>query len=485
MSLARLGGGGFTKMITMLKILSDEQLEKLHSSALSVLNSVGMRVTDDATLRIFRDHGAEVDENAKSVKIPQHLVEEALKKAPKNVTLGARDKRHSVTLEEGRMFTRSSTGLTEVVDLETGFSRHGLSKDTADASNLIEDLENVSINSTHIFPTDTPPQARDVHSFKIALENCGKHVVTSPLSTTTLDCQKRIASIFGEESDSRTPIFSSLVCSIAPLTMRDQVTVFCAREGIPAIVVSGPVVGVSSPITLAGTLVLQSAESLATITLMQIVNAGAPAILGNKSAPLDQRYVTPLSGVAEIGLLSAACIQVADFYGLPSEGFGLRTDSKIIDEQSGVERVIVGLLPALAGARIDSGAGSVEAINTLSLEQLVIDDEVYGMIHRLLRGIDFDEERLAINEIASVGSGGSFLGLRHTKNFYLSEFYQHKLFDKRTRMDWEAAGRKDIRERAREKTKKMLSEHKPIAEISSAARQRIAGIVKEAESATT
>src|SRR3989304_9814664 len=105
------------------------------------------------------------------------------------------------------------------------------------------------------------------------------------------------------------------------------------------------------------------------------------------------------------------------------------------------------------------------------------------MIHRLLRGIDFDEERLAINEIASVGSGGSFLGLRHTKNFYLSEFYQHKLFDKRTRMDWEAAGRKDIRERAREKTKKMLSEHKPIAEISSAARQRIAGIVKEAESA--
>ena len=468
--------------MAMLRILSDEQLEKLHSSALEVLEKVGVRVVDSATLQIFRDHGAVVDEKTKSVKLPPSLVEEALKKAPGNVTLGARDKRHSVTLQAGRMYTRASTGLTEVIDLETGLSRHGLSKDTADASKLIQDLENVSINATHIFPSDTPPHVRDVHSFKLALENCGKHVVTTPLSRGTLGFQKRIASVFQQESDSQTPIFSSLVCPISPLTLRDQVSVFCAKEGIPAIVVSGVVVGVASPVTLAGTLVLQSAESLATITLMQIVNPGTPVILGNKSSPLDQRYATPLSGVVEIGLLSAACVQVAEFYGLPGEGFGLRTDSKTIDEQAGVERVFVGLLPALAGARIDSGAGSAEAINTFSFEQLVIDNEVYGMILRVLRGIDFDEERLALNEIASVGPGGSFLGRPHTRKFYVKEFYQHKLFDKKTRVGWEAAGRKEVREQAREAVRRMLVEHKPVPELSKDAQKKIAGIVKEAES---
>jgi len=468
----------------MLEILSREQLDKLHSSAVTVLGKVGMKVTDAATLRTFKEHGAEIDEAAMRVRIPESLIHSALEDAPKNVTLGATDKKHAVTLEQGRFVTRSSTGLTEIVDMESGLARHGESRDTADASKLIADLENVTINSTHIFPSDMPPQARDVHSFRIALENCGKHVVTSPLSRTTLDCQKRIAEVFSHEHDSQTPIFSSLVCPIAPLTMRDQIATYCAKESIPAIVVSGPVVGVSSPVTLSGTLVLQSAECLGTLTLMQIVAPGAPVIIGNKSAPLDQRYVTPLSGVVEIGLLSAACIQVAHYYGLPGEGFGLRTDSKTLDEQSGVERVFVGLLPALAGAQIDSGVGSVEAINTLSLEQLVIDDEVYGMIQRVLRGIAFDDERLAIDEITAVGPGGNFLGRKHTRKFYLSEFFQHKLFDKRTRMDWEAAGRKEIRERAREKVKKMLSEHTSRPELPTGAREQISKIVKEAESAT-
>ena len=273
----------------MWRILSDEQLETLHFSALSVLEKVGVRVVDSATLQVFRDHGAVVDEKTKSVRLPPSLVEEAIKKAPHNVTLGARNKEYSVTLQAGRMYTRASTGLTEVIDLETGLSRHGLSKDTADASKLVQDLENVSINATHIFPSDTPPHVRDVHSFKLALENCEKHVVTTPLSKTTLEFQRRIASVFEQESDSQPPIFTSLVCPISPLTLRDPVTIFCAKERIPAIIVSGVVVGVASPVTLAGTLVQQSAECLATITLMQIVNSGTPVIIGNKSSPLDQR----------------------------------------------------------------------------------------------------------------------------------------------------------------------------------------------------
>jgi trimethylamine--corrinoid protein Co-methyltransferase len=468
----------------MWQLLSDDQLKTLHLSAIGILEKVGVRVVDRSTLQIFRDRGATIDDKNQIVKIPSSLVEEAVKEAPREVTLGARNKKYAVKLEPGRMYTRASTGLTEVIDLETGFSRHGLSKDTADASRLIQDLDNVSINATHIFPSDTPPHVRDVHSFKLALDNCEKHVVTTPLSRTTLEFQKRIATVFEEESDSQSPIFSSLVCPISPLTLRDPVTIFCAERSIPAIIVSGVVVGIASPVTLAGTLVQQSAECLATITLMQIVNPGTPVIIGNKSSPLDQRYATPLSGVVEIGLLSAACVQVAQFYGLPGEGFGLRSDSKTIDEQAGVERVFVGLLPALAGARLDSGAGSAEAINTFSFEQLVIDNEVYGMIQRVLRGIDFDEERLALSEIAGAGPGGGYLGRPHTRKFYLKEFYQHRLFDKKTRSAWEASGRKDIREQAKQAVRKMLAEHRPVTQLGKDAQRKISVLVKEAESST-
>ena len=109
----------------------------------------------------------------------------------------------------------------------------------------------------------------------------------------------------------------------------------------------------------------------------------------------------------------------------------------------------------------------------------------YGMIHRVLRGIEFDEENLAVDEIFSVGPGGNFLGRPHTKKFYLKEFYQHELFDKRTRTAWETAGRKDIREQAREKVRRMLAEHKPVPELNKNAQLRIDGIVKEAESSAS
>jgi len=466
----------------LYKLLSTEQLERLHTTAMQILESVGVKVTREENLLIFKNHGALVDEKTRTVKISRHIVEDALSKAPHDITLGARNKKHSIALQPGHMFTRPSTGYNEVIDVDSGLARSGSSKDTTMASQLIEDLENVSMNATHVFPSDVSPHVKDIQSFRLALENCEKHVVTSPLSKDTLEFQHRISSVFEKECDSQPPIFSSLVCPIAPLQLRDEVTVFCAKHGIPAIIVSGVAVGAASPITLAGTLVLQSAESLATITLMQIVSPGCSVILGNKTAPLDQRYLTPLSGVVEIGMLSAACIQVAEFYGIPGEGFGLRTDSKTIDEQSGVERILVGLLPAIAGARIDSGVGSIEAINTFSMEQLVIDDEIYGMIQRLLRGIDFDEETLAFKEIATVGIGGNFLGRQHTRKFYRKEFYQHKLFDKRIRKDWETAGRKEIREIARERVKKLIAEHRPVSELGADAKDRIMKILFEAES---
>jgi trimethylamine--corrinoid protein Co-methyltransferase len=116
------------------------------------------------------------------------------------------------------------------------------------------------------------------------------------------------------------------------------------------------------------------------------------------------------------------------------------------------------------------------------LEQLVIDDEIYGMIFRVVKGVNFDDEALALKEIAKVGPGGNFLGEEHTRKFYLKEFYQHKLFDKKSRKDWEETGGKDIKEKAYEKVKKMLAEHQPVPKLSMKGKEEINKILHEAAS---
>jgi trimethylamine--corrinoid protein Co-methyltransferase len=192
------------------------------------------------------------------------------------------------------------------------------------------------------------------------------------------------------------------------------------------------------------------------------------------------RYGSPLSGVVEIGLLSAGAVQVAHYYDLPAEGFGPRTDSKALDEQAGIERAFVGILPALAGAEIVSGAGCVEAVATFSIEQLLIDNEFYGMMFRMLRGISFDKDRLAVDVIMRVGPAGNLLKDISTVKYYRTEFFLHDLFDKRDRRSWEASGSKSVEQVANEKARKILLEHEP-SPLTNEEKRKLDSLVKDFE----
>jgi len=468
----------------MIPSLSNDELERLNSCALQVLEKFGVKYVSSATGDILRTAGATIDETRKCAMIPSHIVKGALKSARMSFTLRARSEKYNIHPQAGRIYARPTTGFSRVTDLDSGICRAGQSKDTADISKLVQDLNNISINSTHVLPSDVPQDFTDVYSFMIAMENCEKHVVASPLSARNLGLMSQVASVYEKEVSSEGSLFSAMVCSISPLIMRDEVLVSCARRGIPVIINSSPTIGVSSPVSLSGTALLQNAENLAAITLIQTVNPGVPVIIGNKAITMDMRYATPTNAAIELALISSVGVQLARFYGLPAEGYGTRTDSKTLDEQAGAERVLVGLPPVLAGAVISSGAGSVEFMDTFSIEQLVIDDEIYGMVSRLIRGIDFDDERLAIEEIGGVDPGGNFLSSKHTQKFYLGEFYQRKLFDKRSRKDWEGSGGIDVRQAAREKAKEMLAEHNPVPELSPSGKTQVLRIIAETREQT-
>lgn len=445
-----------------LQVLAKEHLDMIHESALNVLKNVGVKVVTNEAMKKFLDAGAVVDQKQKTVKIQEDLVKESLKKSPSSFTLTGRDKKYEVNIIRGKVNTRPSTGLVSILDSKSGEWRKSRCEDVAVVARIIDYLKSISINATHLFPSDVLLEFNDVYSFKIVLENTGKPIVVSPLTLNTLEYMWRIAAAVRDIEDLRErPLFSVLNCPASPLTLRDDISIFCAERGIPTIINSAPVVGVSSPVTLAGTMVLQSAEALATLTLIQLTNPGSPVVWGCKSTPLDMRYGTPLAGAVEIGLLSAGAVQVAHYYNLPAEGFGPRTDSKTLDEQAGIERTFLSVLPALAGAEIISGAGCVEAVATFSIEQLIIDSELYEMIFRALKGISVDEEKLTVKVIERVGIGGNFLKDTSTVKHYRSEFLVCDLFDKRDRATWVNLGSKRIEQIAGERARKILAEHSP------------------------
>ena len=461
------------------QILTNEQLDKIHLSAIKVLENVGVKVTTEKALKIFSDAGANVKWEQKVVKIPGYLVEESIKKALATFTLMGRTAK--ITISRGKIYARPSTGLVNILDVDRGEWRKANCKDVTDVARIVDYLDSIHINATHLFPSDVPLEINDVYSFKIVLENTGKPIVVSPLTLRNLEFMWKIATVIrNEEEFKKSPLFSVLNCPLSPLILRDDISIFCAEKGIPTIINSAPVVGISSPVTLAGTMVLQSAEALATLTLMQLANPGSPIVWGCKSTPLDMRYGSPLSGVVEIGLLSAAAVLVAHYYNFPAEGFGPRTDSKILDEQAGIERSFLSLLPALAGAEIISGAGCLEAVATFNMEQLIIDGELYKMIFRALKGISFDEYKLAVDVIMRVGIGGNYLKDISTVKYYRSEFLIHELFDKRERATWMKSGSKRIEQIAAEKYKKILSEHAPPL-MENGEKRKIESIIRELE----
>jgi len=225
---------------------------------------------------------------------------------------------------------------------------------------------------------------------------------------------------------------------------------------------STPTVGASGPVTLAGSLALQNAEILAGVVLCQVMNPGAPLSYGPRMPTMDMRTGLSSWGAIEFGLAAAASVQIGQLYGIEIDAYGPTSDAKVLDEQAAIERTFNAVLPALAGAHIINGAGVLESILTVSLEQLVIDNELLGMMLRTLRGIEVSQATLADDVIRRVGAGGNYLADRHTMAHFRAEHFIPEVFDRKTRMMWERAGSKDVVSASREMAQRLLRERQPV-----------------------
>jgi len=221
--------------------------------------------------------------------------------------------------------------------------------------------------------------------------------------------------------------------------------------------------GGTAPATLAGLLVQQNAEVLSGIMISELANPGTPVFYGTVSAALDMRTGATALGGPEVGLLNIAAGQLGRFYGLPRRGTGGNSDSKTVDAQAGLETAPNMLMAALGGMNfIYDACGSLEGSLTVSYEKLVIDNEIAGMVSRVLGGIEVTDETLAVDEICRVGPNASFLGTSFTMRHFRKEHFLTTLLDRKSLDSWVKAGAKDIAVVAREKAKRILDEHQPV-----------------------
>lgn len=481
MKLQKLDVRGIMGM--WLKFLSQDQIEKIHYASLEILKEAGVSIHDLDFLKFLASAGANVDLDKKRAKIPSALVDECMKKAPKHVTFYARDPKHDVKFEDGKIYTHPTGGQANVIDLDSGAARPATTKDVEDLTKLVDALPNIHTQCMTVYPTDVSERVRDIYGVEAILRNTGKNFDATPYTDESFRfIIEMIKAVQGEEELRKRPIVTASASPTSPLQFSPEVTkimVRAAKYNLPIAVLPCPLAGATSPVTLAGTLVLQNAEMLAGITMTQLLNSGNPVQYSPRCIPLNMSTGQACYGI-EATMMNVGCVQLAQYYGLPSDVYGLDTDSKILDEQAGFERAMGGLLPALAGADSLSGAGCMEGGITASYEQLVIDDEIFGMIFRAVKGIDFDEDKLAVDVIIKVVQESSnFLEQKHTLKHFQSEYFIPKLASKDARARWEKMGSKTIAEVAKEKAKKILAEHQPFP-LDEDAKKKVQEIVKTA-----
>ena len=449
------------------KVLTDEQVDAIHEASLAILEKTGIRFdSEDARKRLLKV-GASSHSTRKSViTFPRSLVEDAIRKVPKHGTYYARDPKQDVEYDGEHLFPYAGGGDPKILDLETGRSRLSTYVDVEMAARLGDALENNSYASSLVMANDFPSGMVVPKTMEATMRNSAKAVAGYAPNKETVDVLVKMWSCVsgGVEELRKRPIFSLSSSPSSPLTYGENncdVLIRTLECGIPFSPVPCPICGETGPMTLSGSLAQQNAEILGGIVLMQTVDSSLPVVYLGRVCIMDPRSGRDLWGTPEAALVNVAIVQLAHKYGMISDASGMASDMTRWDMQMGFELMMTVLPPALAGAESLSGIGGGWE-GASSLEMMVIGNEVFEDVFRIMRGIDVDDGRLAVGLIDKVGHMGNFLAQAHTMEHVRSEEVRiSSLWDKRTSDRAAKEGFKPIQEAARNRVRSILKEHVP------------------------
>lgn len=473
------------RRVRSLEILSTDELNVIHLASLDLLENLGVKVFSNEALKILDESGANVDYSKQTAKIPQHLVDEALKKCPKTIRLSARNQELDVVLDGRHIFgTTDGTGLA-TIDLDTGERRQPTKDDVRRTALMVDALDHINMYYPTVTPLDCPGHAHVLHEYEAALNNTEKHFISgATYLPEEADFLLQMAStlVGGKEELMKQPIISAVACMMSPLIIplkETEAALEFAKYHVPVILMTMPLTGATGPITVAGSILVGNAQILGGIVALQMASAGTPIIYS--SYPLSMELKTGAFSVAfpEATLVTVGHIRMAKYYGLPSYGGGTVSSSKVPDEQAAYEKSLCALTCMLAGGDVCGTIGLFENYTVLCYEQMLIDYEMYEYMLKIAAGIEVNDETLAIETIYKVGAEGHFLAEKHTLK-HANEVWAPMLSDPRPYATWKEAGSKSVVERARDKVREILSSHKP-PDLDSGVKRRVHEVVEEGE----
>jgi trimethylamine--corrinoid protein Co-methyltransferase len=423
--------------------LDEAGRNKIADGALEVLEKTGMAVYSDTAFEALREAGARVEEENRRVWFPRSMVEDAIASNPSSITLHSRREGYDAVLEKSKVHYGTGGTAIYVLDPDSGERRPSHTDDVVLSARLMDRLENVHVFTINVFPNEIDARDEiDVNRFFHSLDNTTKHVMGGIYS---LEGSKKVVEMAemiagGEEALRREPFVSFITLVISPFKIdKDygEMTCFFARKGLPVVVPTEPMCGTTAPVTLAGNVLVHTAETLGGITLVQAVKEGAPGICGSVGSISNLKTMSNLGGPIERGLINAAVSQMSQHFDIPFYGTAGTSDAKEVDVQAAYESSMSSLLVAMSGANyIHDIAGLMEFDLTVSYDKMVMDNEILGMCQRVLRGVEVDEESLGLDVILDKDPGEDYLSEHHTVDHMRGEFYDPSLANREKRENY-------------------------------------------------
>ncbi|MCD6318041.1 trimethylamine methyltransferase family protein [Candidatus Aerophobetes bacterium] len=478
-----------------VKILSEKDLNLIHSASLKVLRRTGVKVENDRLVSMLRKVGCKV-EGKDIVKIPEEVIEDVLQwvksyKKKKSDSKFIQEALYSRGIEAEddphKVHFCASGQSIYAHDLKTDKIRPATKKDLIDATRLVASLPDVGLSHPVFIPQDVPQETRDIHTLEVVSLYYPDSRCVELFNLDSLDYFVQIGLVLRDSMDElrKNPCFSYVLFTDTPLRFSKknlEIAFKLYDIGLSSSIGGVMVIpGANTPVTLAGSLIVQNAEILASNLINKVLNAKPRGYSCVIPTAMDMRYGISSQGAPEVSLLSLASIQLMNYYGFPVEGLGLfNTDSKLPDVQAGIEKTFGLILGVIAGVRSFTSVGVLAGAQVASLAQIVIDAEIAEAINRLIKGINCDSDELAVDLIQKVGIGRDFLSEEHTVKKFREELWFPELTDRTAPSRW-LEKKETLLEKAKKKVAAILKERPDEPIIDEYKAKEIRKIVKEAE----
>jgi len=452
----------------LVSLLSTEFIERIVDEAKEVLDKTGVWVQNEEGLEILGNGGARIDREKEKAYIPKRLVEESLKSVPSSITLYDRNGNPHINLEGNNIHFNPGSGGPKVWDSDLNVIREPSTQDHINYTKLVDALDNIDQISAAMIPNDVPKEIGGQYRVFLCLKYSTKSIFGGTFHKDGLQVEKDLlVAIRGSEKAAREkPMLLIGACPSPPLKWSDLTChdlIMGAQNWIPPVLISMPLTGSTAPITIGGSLVQHTAESLSGVVIGQLASQGSPIIWGGSPAAFDMRFGTTPMGAIETMMIDMAYNEIGKYLGIPTEAYIGISDAKRPDSQAGLETGIGAVLAALAGINLITGAGMLNLETTQSLEKLVIDNEICGMARRLVQGITPRGERLA-EDLFTEGlyEGKHFLLSPTTMKWFREEFfYSGPVISREDDQTWMEKGATTAEQRAKEEVKRILATHEP------------------------